>query len=103
MSEPCDPKYLDVVNKENRMQIREYFAEIDEEFLFADGFDEAVIGYVSVFGRQNVILYDREKVIQILMADGMSSDDTEDYFEFNIQGAYVGESTPAFATLLPKA
>lgn len=81
------------------MSIRDYFYEIDEGFLFADGFDDAIIGQVAIAGRRDVILYDREKVIKILMKD-MSQEDAEEYFEYNIQGAYVGEATPAFATLL---
>lgn len=81
------------------MTIREHFAEIDESFLFADGFDDAIIGHVTVAGRRDVILYDREKVIKILMKD-MSREDAEEYFEYNVQGAYVGEATPALATLL---
>jgi hypothetical protein len=26
----------------------------------------------------------------------MTSEEAEEYFEFNVQGAYVGENTPAF-------
>jgi len=83
------------------MSIRDYFYEIDEEFLFADGpeFDAAIIGHVAVAGRRDVVLYDREKFIKILMAN-MSQEDAEEYFEYNVQSAYVGEATPAFATLL---
>ena len=90
---------LDAVLLEEKMTIRDYFSEIDGSFLFADGFDEAIIGHVAVAGRRDVILYDREKVITILMKD-MSREDAEEYFDYNIQGAYVGVATPAFATLL---
>ena len=63
----------------------------DEQFLFADGFDDAVIGLST----KNLICYDREKCIQILMKD-MSLTDAEEYFNFNVEGAYVGEKTPLF-------
>ena len=82
------------------MSIRDYFAEIDNEFLFADGFDSAIIVHVSIAGRRDVILYDRDKVINILMQGGMNQEDAVEYFEYNVQGAYVGEATPAFATLI---
>ena len=63
----------------------------DETFLFADGFDEAVIGIDSKLK----ICYDREKCIQILMKD-MSRSEAEEYFTFNVEGSYVGENTPLF-------
>jgi len=44
-------------------------------------------------------LDDREKCIEILMED-MSEEEAEEYFEFNVQGSYVGETTPAFIQML---
>jgi hypothetical protein len=84
------------------MSIRDQYAEIDEDFVFFDDLDDAVIGYVSAVVGENVILYDRGKVIEILMRDnGWTDDEAEEYFSFNIIGAYVGDRTPMFATLLP--
>ena len=41
-----------------------------EGTMTADGFDEAIIGTVERFGdSEAIILYDKEKVIQILMKD----------------------------------
>jgi hypothetical protein len=31
--------------------------------------------------------------------DGMSQEEAEEYFSFNVEGAWVGENTPLFATL----
>ncbi len=74
-----------------------------EGVLFADGFDEALIGYVERFsgseGRVQVALYDRRKCIEILTQGGMGLEEAVEYFEFNVIGAYVGEYTPAFATI----
>lgn len=72
-------------------QIIERFS--DEEFLKADGLDEAVVGVVP---KTMQLVYDINKVIQILVHDGMDEDDAVEYFEFNIEGAYVGEKTPVF-------
>jgi len=47
-----------------------------------------------------VILLDKDKCIELLMADGMSLDDAYEYFDFNVIGSWVGEGTPAFATLI---
>lgn len=77
---------------------KEVLAEVNEEALLADGFEAALIGYVSQF-HKTVALYDRAKCIQILMDNGLTEEDAEDHFEFNVQGAWVGENTPAFAVL----
>ena len=72
--------------------------KISEEYpdlLKADGFDEAIIGVVQRMGIQ-AICYDQDKVIDILMGDGMTYEEAVEYFEFNIAGAWVGESTPFF-------
>lgn len=69
---------------------------LDEEALKADGFDDCVIGIASRCGTPDVIAYDVEKIILKLMLDGMERDEAEEYFEFNIVGAYVGEYTPVF-------
>lgn len=62
----------------------------DEDFLIADGFDEAVIGLDLSSMR---LIYSVEKCIVILMRD-MSELDAIEYFTYNVSGAYVGEKTP---------
>ncbi len=88
--------------REEFNQISEAVASANDEALFADGFEDALIGYATIFDR-SVALYDHEKCIEILMKrDGMSRESAEGYFDFNVIGAYMGENTPAFATLLKK-
>jgi hypothetical protein len=71
------------------------------EALTADGFEDALIGYVERASQSPVALYSREACIQILMnRDGMSLDGANEFFDFNVVGAYVGDGTPAFATLI---
>lgn len=79
--------------------IAEQLADIDPDILLADGFDAALIGYVEIF-TNTIALYSREKYVGILMEQGMTYQDAEEYFAFNVIGAYVGEKTPAFATFL---
>lgn len=68
--------------------------------LQAEGFEDALIGYVERYGMTPVALYDRERCIQILMErHEMSREDAEEFFGTEIMGAWVGEGTPAFATL----
>ena len=67
--------------------------------LKADGFDEAVIGIGRQFNK-NLVIYDEDKCIQILMErDGMSEEEAIEFFEFNVVGAYVGEYTPIYVRL----
>ena len=84
------------------MNRREQLAEEadDPELLFADGFDEAILGTVDRFGQETAVLYDRQKVLEILMRDKMTYEEAEEYFSFNIIGAWIGDRTPAFAQLL---
>ena len=63
--------------------------------LLADGFEDAVIGYIEGMREAAVVVYDREKCIQILMKD-MSHEEAEEYFAYNVEGAYVGEMTPVY-------
>jgi|TARA_R110000822_G_scaffold13879_1_gene49027 hypothetical protein len=65
--------------------------------LLADGFSEALIGMGNRF-TYDVAVYDYGKCIEILARD-MSRDDAEEYFEFNVAGAYAGEHTPVFVTV----
>ena len=74
--------------------IKEELSYINEQALFADGFDEALLG---IDMDDYVAVYDSEKCIDILMQDtGMTLEESKEYFEYNTLGAYVGEHTPRF-------
>ena len=79
------------------MENRETVAEANEDMLFADGFDEAIVGYVERCGQDTIACYDSWKIIDILSKD-MSREEAIEYYSFNIVGAYVGENTPCFLT-----
>ena len=62
-----------------------------------DGFDEAIIGIAQRCGSEDVLAYDAEKCVEILVEkDDMTQEEAMDYFLFNVSGAYVGEGTPIF-------
>jgi hypothetical protein len=71
----------------------------DELVALADGFEEAFIGIARQFN-QAFAVYDRAKCISILMRD-MTLDEADEYFSINVEGAWVGENTPAFLDLAP--
>jgi hypothetical protein len=64
----------------------------------ADGFDEAIIGQACIWrdrGMHDVLVYDAEKMRNILMKrDGMDAEEAREYIEYNVEGAYMGVSTP---------
>ena len=66
----------------------------EETVLLADEFENAFIGIGRQFGKPMAV-YDRKKCIKILMED-MSYEEAEEYFGFNVEGAWVGEQTPVF-------
>lgn len=70
--------------------IEQYY---DEEFLKADGFDDAIIGVATDFTEPRLI-YSVSKCLQILEEEGMNHEDAFEHFTFNVSGAYVGEQTP---------
>ena len=66
----------------------------DKDFLFVDGFDDAIIGICEVTNR---VIYSKERIIEILVEEeGMEHEDALEYFDFNISGSYMGEMTPIF-------
>jgi len=78
-------------------------AEILEETeaLLADGFEEAFLGVFRRFGMTPIALYDYDKCIEVLVSrDGMSEEEAEEFFEYNVIGAWMGDGTPGFANLV---
>lgn len=69
-----------------------------EDALKIDGFDEAILGVAYIWQekqRAHVFVYSGEIITKILMdRDGMSDEEALEYIDFNIEGAYVGPSTP---------
>lgn len=69
----------------------------DQEFLFADGFDDCILGLSDP---DFIVVYSSEKCIEKLKKDGMSHEEAVEYFDFNVAGAYVGKRTPIFCDTL---
>ena len=97
-----------------REDIEIFCEEQHLELLLADGFDEAFLGVGNAFHNEPVAIYDRNKCIDILADDfkravtpsdtSFHNDETDfyeqalEYFDYNVQGSYVGEKTPIFIT-----
>jgi hypothetical protein len=76
---------------------REEIQEVNPEALLCDGFDEAIIGMAERPNLGPVVAYSVEKIIEIMISrDGMSYEDALDYYNYNIQCAWLGEFTPIY-------
>ena len=42
------------------------------------------------------MVYETEKILSILMEDGMTYDEASEYFDFNVAGSYMGVYTPLY-------
>ena len=83
-----------------RQEGMDYLSEETPAALLADGFEDAIIGLCEVFNRPLLAAYDRSKCIDILMErDGMTGEEAEEYFSFNVSGAWHGDGTPVYVTL----
>ena len=65
-------------------------------------FSHAFVGIVMRFGEDApVACYDYDRVIASYIADGMTADEADEYFEYNVLGAWVGGGTPCFIRHMP--
>lgn len=80
----------------DRAELKEEIANTNPDALFADGFDQAILGVTT----QCVVVYSANRCISILEErDGMTEEEAVEFFDFNVAGAYVGENTPVFVWL----
>lgn len=64
--------------------------------LFADGFDDAIIG-MDMNSDVYRVVYGVEKMIFILMhQDSMTEEEAIEYLEYNVFSTYLGEGTPLY-------
>lgn len=67
-------------------------------FLSEPGYDTAIVGVTSTAPVR--VIYDVDRIIELLVADGMDEEEAEEFYSFNIEGAYMGEHTPVFVSVL---
>lgn len=73
------------------------FEDFPEDSIVLDGLDDAIIGITEEFGGNGRILYSREKILDILQnRDGMTEEESVEFYYFNIVGLYASESNPIF-------
>lgn len=61
-----------------------------------DGYADCCLGVCLRFRQPPIFIFDRQKVLERHMKDGMTYEEAVEFFEFNQIGAWVGDHTPAF-------
>ena len=69
----------------------------DHGVMFYDGLDEAIIGTAERINLGPVVAYDVEKILEIYIErDGMTYEEAQEFFQYNVIGGWNGEMTPVF-------
>lgn len=80
-----------------KIDVKEYLNECypDEDCIITfDGLDDAFIGVGYRFNKA-IACYNKDAIIAILVdRDGMTIEEANEFFDFNIAGSYLGERTP---------
>ena len=70
---------------------------MDEDLMKFDGLDDAILGVACRAGGDQFFVYSRPVCIKLLMAQNdWDFEEAEEYFQFNVECAWIGDSTPAF-------
>ena len=60
-----------------------------------DGFGNAIIGVGERNNTDSMIVYDYDKMVKVLVTrDDMSYEEAEEYIDYNVIGAWIGDTTP---------
>lgn len=77
------------------MKIKEVLAENNPDALFADGYDDALVGIARRCGQPDLAVYDYNLGVKVLMErDGMTWEEAVEFIEYNTVGAWFGPNTP---------
>ena len=60
-------------------------------------YDDAIVGIASVWQQNRkveTLIYSGEKLVEILVNQGITEDEAIEHISINMEGAYVGLSTP---------
>jgi hypothetical protein len=73
-----------------------------EDALIMDGYNDCAVGILERYGMEPIVLYDKEKVIQQLMDEGIDTyEEALEFYEYNQLGGWLGDKTPGFLIRLP--
>ena len=80
-------------------EILEHLEEYGEETLFMEPrseYDECIIGIGARFHDGPLVIYSFERIMAVLMKNGMDEEDAQEWFDVNIIGGWNGPGTPIY-------
>lgn len=77
----------------DRVEEMLYDLNPQSEALFADQFDDAIVGVQLEWER---VIYDKGRMVEILSREGLTDLEAIEYLEYNVWGAYLGLHTPIY-------
>jgi hypothetical protein len=75
---------------------QEMLMDFAEEAIVLEGFDDCIVGLTEEFGNGFRVLYSVKCIVKKLMQDGMSEEESLEYYGYNILNAHMGEQNPIF-------
>jgi hypothetical protein len=71
--------------------------ETDDNIVFADGFDDAIVGVLNIDGSTRVV-YDKWAMVNVMRCTDpeVTFDDALEFLEYNVWGSYIGPNTPIY-------
>lgn len=72
----------------------QYAAEHNPDALVMHEYAEAFIGMSERWGQPSVAVYSWSGIRNVLMRDGLSYEEADEYISFNVAGAWMGDGTP---------
>ena len=80
-------------HKKRLQELKDTIASVNDRAMFVDGHDDAIVGW-STDGR---VIYIVDLMLGTLIErDGMTEEEADEFFSFNIECAYVGKYTPIY-------
>lgn len=82
-------------------ELQDWISEVNPDALYADGLEDAAIGYTLNTHGEHVVVYDYDKCVEVLVSrDGMDPEAADEYLGFNTLCAYVGPHGPLYIKVL---
>lgn len=70
---------------------------MNDEILIIDGFDEAIVGVCLTWHGDMLVeraVYNGNTLKNLMVKEGMTEEEAQEYIDINIVGSYMGDSSP---------
>jgi hypothetical protein len=91
-----------VLKFKSKKALKEYLEEGDPDIMLYPEYENALVGAAETFYGV-VAVYDLDIILEKLVKDGMESiEEADEFFRFNILGAYISDTQPIFLNGIKK-